>query len=137
MRINWYFRNKISKNFNEVPAFSPKSFWNPPQGHRNLEVYFSQVENELFSIIDELVSYSNLSKEEWITMRSLADDRSIVIKKVDKGSCIVVWDRNNYLTEAEKQLEDQNVYKKLAFRDKTLSQLVDCSNRFCKNLKMK
>ena len=70
-------------------------------------------------------------------MTSLADDRSIVIKKADKGSCIVVWDRNDYLTEAEKQLEDPNVYRKLDFKDKTLSQLVDCSNRFFKNLKLK
>ena len=42
-------------------------------------------------------------------MRSLADDRSLVIKKADKGSCIVVWDRNDNLTEAEKQLENPNV----------------------------
>ena len=70
-------------------------------------------------------------------MRSLADDRSIVIKKADKGYCLVVWDRNDYLREAEKQLKDQNVYRKVAFKDKTLSQLVDCSNRFFRNLKMK
>ena len=137
MRIKWHFRNEISEDFSEVPAFSPKSSWNPPQGHPNLEVYLSQVENELFSIADEPIRYSNLSKEEWIAMRSLADDRSIVIKKADKGSCIVVWDRNDYLTEAEKQLEDPNVYRKFAFKDKTLSQLVDFSNKFFKNLKMK
>ena len=137
MRIKWHFRNEISEDFSEVPAFSPKSSWNPPQGHPNLEVYLSQVENELFSIADEPIRYSNLSKEEWIAMRSLADDRSIVIKKADKGSCIVVWDRNDCLREAEKQLEDPNVYRKVAFKDKILSQLVDCSNRFFKNLKMK
>ena len=67
----------------------------------------------------------------------LADDRSIVIKKADKGPWIVVWDRNNYLREAEKQLKDQNVYRKVAFTDKILSQLVECYNRFFKNLKMK
>ena len=88
-------------------------------------MYLSQVENELFSIIDQPIRYSNLSKEEWIAMRSLADDRSIVIKKADKGSCIVVWDRNDYLTEAEKQLENPNMYRKLDFKNKTLSQLVD------------
>ena len=70
-------------------------------------------------------------------MRSLDDDRSIIIKKAYKGCCIVVWDRNDYLREAEKQLEDPNVYRKVAFKDKILSQLVDCSNRFFKNLKMK
>ena len=68
-------------------------------------------------------------------MRSLADDRFIVIKTADKGACIVVWDRNDYLREAEKQLKD--VYRKVTFKNKTLSQLVDCSNRFFRNLKMK
>ena len=137
MKTKWYFRNEISENFSEVPAFSTKSSWKPTQVHPNLEVYLSQVENELFSIVDEPIRYSNLSKEEWIAMRSLADDRSIVIKKADKGSCIVVWDRNDYLREAEKQLKDQNVYRKVAFKNKTLSQLVDCSNRFFRNLKVK
>ena len=137
MRIKWYFRNEISENFSEVPAFSPKSYWKPPQGHPNFEVYLSQVENEIFSIVDEPIRYSNLSKEEWVAMRSLADDRSIVIKKADKGSCIVFWDRNDYLRETEKQLKDQNVYRKVDLKDKTLSQLVDCSNRFFRNLKMK
>ena len=42
-------------------------------------------------------------------MRSLADDKVIVIKKADKGPCIVVWNRNDYLREAEKRLEDPNV----------------------------
>ena len=34
-------------------------------------------------------------------MRSLADDRNFVIKKADKGSCVVVWDRNDYLLKLE------------------------------------
>ena len=117
--------------------FSINPLWTHPQGHPNLEVYLSQVENKLSSIADEPIRYSNLSKEDWIAMGSLADDRSIIIKKANKGSCIVVSDRNNYLTEAEKQLEDQNVYRKIAFMDKILSQLVDCTNKFFKNLKMK
>ena len=93
-------------------------------------MYLSQVENELFSNADVPIRYSNLSKEEWIAMRPLADDRSTAIEKADKESCIVVWDRNDYLREAEKQLKNQNVYRKVAFKDKTLSQLVDCGNRF-------
>ena len=44
-------------------------------------------------------------------MRALANDRSIVIKKADKGSCVVVWNRNDYIAEAEKQLSDVNIYK--------------------------
>ena len=96
MRIKCYFRKEISENFSKVRTFSPKSSWNPPQVYPNLEVYLSQVK------IHEPIRYSSLSKEEWIAMRSLAGDTSIVIKNADKGSCIVVWDRNDCLTEAEK-----------------------------------
>ena len=35
-------------------------------------------------------------------MPALADDKSAVIKKADKGSTAVVWDRNDYVLEAEK-----------------------------------
>ena len=53
-----------------------------------------------------------MSREEWQAVRSLADDRSIVLKKSDKGSCVVVWDRNDYLPEAERQLSDTKVLQR-------------------------
>ena len=93
MCLKWYFRDE-TQEFSETPAFSTKSAWNPPKGHPCLEVFLSQVENELFEITKQDLRYSNLSKEEWRAIRSLADDRSIVIKKADKGSCVMVWDRN-------------------------------------------
>ena len=34
-----------------------------------------------------------------------------MIKRADKGSCVVIWDRNDYVKEAEIQLSNQNVYK--------------------------
>ena len=34
-------------------------------------------------------------------MRGLAEDRSIVKKPADKGSSVVVWDKLDYLAEAE------------------------------------
>ena len=48
------------------------------------------------------IGYSNFSREEWQGMTALANDRSIIIKKADKDSCVVVWDRNDYIAEAEK-----------------------------------
>ena len=81
--------------------------------------------------------YSNLSSDEWKAIRFLADDRSIVIKKADKGSAVVVWDRVDYIKEAQKQLKDENVYKKVNFKDQNLPELVDKSNHFFKRLKAK
>lgn len=44
-------------------------------------------------------------------MCSLSNGRRIVIKKVDKGSCVVVMDHKNYVADNEKQLRDENVEK--------------------------
>ena len=43
-------------------------------------------------------------------MCNLAEDGSIIIKPTDKGSCVVVWDREDYLAEGYKQLSDSPTY---------------------------
>ena len=101
MRMKWYFRNDISENFSEKPTFTPKSKCKPPKGHSGWEVFLNQIEKELFKLVVSLLNYSNFSNEEWQAMRSLVNDRSVVIKKADKGSCVVVWHREDYIAEAE------------------------------------
>ena len=90
MRLKWHFRDE-SENFSEIHVFNPKSRWQPLQGHPCLEVFLHQVENELLELPKANIKYSNLSPEEQNATRSLADHRSIIIKKADKGSCIVIW----------------------------------------------
>ena len=90
MHLKWYFRNEPTCEFSETPSFTPMSSWKPPKGHPSLEVFLSEIGKEIFAIPDSRLGYSNLSREEWQAMRSLADDRSIVIKKADKGSSVVV-----------------------------------------------
>ena len=55
-----------------------------------------------FTEVQGPLGYSNLYKKQWKTVRSLANDRIIVIKKTDKGTCVVIWDRSKYIMEAEK-----------------------------------
>ena len=62
------------------------------------------------------------------------DDRSIVIKKVDKVSCVAVWCRDDYIKEAENQLKDHTVYKDVNFKEAMVSELADKSNKFFKSL---
>ena len=57
--------------------------------------------------IDTKLSYSNLTMEEPLALNSLRDDTSIIIIEADKGSGVVVWDRKDYVKEAEKQLGDK------------------------------
>ena len=58
-------------------------------------MFLSQAENELFEIKNRLATLT-FSK-----------------RIVDKGSCIIVWDRADFLREAEKQLSEKNVYQEV------------------------
>ena len=100
-----------------------------------MEEFLDSVEQERFKKDTEnLLRYSNLSIEELRAIRSLADDRNIVMKEVGSGSAVVVWDRDDYVKEAKKQLDDENVYRKVNYNEKLQSELVDKSNYFFKEL---
>ena len=55
-------------------------------------------------------------------MKALASDRSIVIKAADKGSCVVVWDRGDYIAEAKRQLHDNAIYRSFEPDENHISQ---------------
>ena len=57
--------------------------------------------------------FSNLTKEEREALYSLKDHHSIIIKGADKGSVVVVWNREDYLKEAYRQLDDKEVYEQV------------------------
>ena len=57
--------------------------------------------------------YNNLTSKEWQALYDLKNDKNIVVKCADKGSAVVVWDRENYIKKAEKQLEDSDVYEEV------------------------
>ena len=137
MRLKWYFRNEPTSSFSEHLSFKPKPSWKPPKGNPSLELFLSQIEKELFEVSKSNLGYSNFSKEEWQCIRLLANDRSIIIKKADKGLCVVVWDHEDYIAEVSKQLNDESVYKSVKFKDKILQDLAEKSNGIFKGLKQK
>ena len=92
-----------------MPAIRPKPTWHAPKDDACLNVFLSQLEKELFKIKFSDLRYSNIPTEEWQAVRSLTDDRIIVIKKADIGICVVLWDRNDYLVKPQKQLSDTKV----------------------------
>ena len=99
-----------------------------------MELFLSELEKDIFEnlVEDSTPVNSNITKEEWDALKGLADDRSIVMNKSDKGSCVVVWCRDEYIKEAENQLKDNTVYKDVNFKETMLSDLVHKSNNFLK-----
>ena len=47
-------------------------------------------------------------------MYNLKNDQSIVIKEADKGSAVFIWDKKDYLREAEKQLSCKETYEEVS-----------------------
>ena len=75
-----------------INRFKKKSKLNPKRKDAAIEIYLSRLEEEMFSL-DKKLNYSKLTKEERQAIYSLRDDTSIIIKEADKGSGIMVWDR--------------------------------------------
>ena len=120
LRLLWHFRNEESITISN--PFKKKSTFNPKGKDAAIELYLSRLEEEIMAI-DTKLSYSNLTKEERLALNSLRDDTSIIIKEADKGSGVVVWDREDYLKEAEKHLGDKEIYEELS--SDSVSPLVD------------
>ena len=110
LRLAWYFRNDESE-FVSNP-FKQKSNFNPKNCDAAIEIYLSKLEQEILNI-NTYIKQHNISKEEREAINSLRNDPSIIIKEADKGSCVVVWDREDYLKEAGGQLCDERVYEAL------------------------
>ena len=111
LRLKWHFRNET--NNNDINPFRPKSKFNPKGKDAAIELYLKRLEEEI-SAVDTKLEYCNITKEERQALKDLAADTSIVIKEADKGSAVVVWDREDYLKEAEGQLSDFNTYEEMS-----------------------
>ena len=93
---------------------------NPRNKDTVTETYLSSLEERLLEIDISSKRFNNLAKEERNELYNLRDDPTIMIKVADKGSEVVFWDREDYLKEASKQLEDQDVYEKVQNDPSTL-----------------
>ena len=71
MRCKWLFRNEKQENVIEISEFKSKSFWNPLKEAPALVLFLSQIEKDILSILPRKATNYNLSKEEYLTMRSL------------------------------------------------------------------
>ena len=101
--------------------------------HPALEMFLSKV----FFVLPGTHCDYNLLREECLAMRGLAEDRNIIIKPVDKGSCVVLWDREDCLAEAEKQLQDVDIYEDNDFKEPDLVKLVEKRNTMFQSLRRK
>ena len=121
IKLKAHFGNKTTQEpLSLERIFKPESnkLWEPPFIHHTVKTFTDAIEKEL--IEDEYTnSYkktlprSNLTKEERIALNSLKNRTDIIISNADKGGAIVIQDVQDYIMEAERQLNDENTYKQI------------------------
>ena len=68
------------------------------------------------------------SKSEFASLKGLARDDSIVLKKADKSGTIVIMNKYDYIAEVERQLHNSDYYEKLESdpSEEVKSRISDC-----------
>ena len=123
LRLMWRFWNE-EKTFDCNKKFRPKSTFNPKNKDVIIETYLSSLEEKLLDIDIPKDKFNNLSKGDRDALHSLENDDTIVKKGTDKGYGVVVWDREDYLKEAHKQLSDEYVYEEVTNDPSTLENTI-------------
>ena len=92
--------------------FKNPSNWSP-KGPIQLESMITINTNQLSYTTPCAPTYQNLTKEERSAMAELSKNSDIVIKPADKGSAVVIQQKEDYIREGLRQLMDQNFYQEV------------------------
>ena len=75
----------------------------------------SSLEEKLMKIDIPKNKYNNLTSKERQALYDLNNNKNIVFKGANKESVVVVWDKEDYIKEAEKQLGNSDVSESSCF----------------------
>ena len=92
------------------------STWLPKETHHTVKTFIQKVRNDLSSHVSTNSPERpkpNLSPGEIEAMKDLSTRDDIIISKADKGGAVVIQDLDDYLAEANRQLENTEFYKKV------------------------
>ena len=110
-RLRHFFRDSEPS---EPHPFRPRSAWIPPRASEEIELYLQRVSEELHELtLQPRKIVPNLSLPQKRALKDLATDTTLVIKNADKGSGIVVEDRDKYIRDGLSHLSDANIYREI------------------------
>jgi GIY-YIG catalytic domain len=127
LKLKDYFQDDTADVFDySKKTFTHPSTWTPPD-HKVTQTTLSTIQDIMNATERLIMKYTvsngrlmirneqtdNLTKHEKNALKSLQNNRSIVIKPADKGSATVVLNKEAYLQEAYRQLDNGNYYRKL------------------------
>jgi hypothetical protein len=116
IQINYLFRD-VDKKRRE--PFTGNKQWKPPASKQNQAIAtLEDILNEEFShVIKHNKNRNNISRNDRRALQSLRNNKNIIIKKADKGGCIVILDTVNYINKIDAMLSDETTYSEITHID--------------------
>ena len=111
LKLKWHFRNSthdFKKDFQGPSTFEPPDKDMPPE----LLETIKKIDDEI-SELQIPKDNPNMSPSQIQALEKLKSNQNIIIKKADKGSSTVIMNRDAYIREGMRQLNDPVFYEKL------------------------
>ncbi|CAJ0943660.1 unnamed protein product [Ranitomeya imitator] len=101
-------------NLKDLGLRVPSKF-SPPKNSPPIETFIGLIEREASEFYKQIIRgnfifQSNLEPAEFTALKTLMDDKDIIIKPADKGGAIVIMDYSFYRSEILSQLSNREVY---------------------------
>ena len=105
----------LTENNSNEPRFKSNSNWLPDKLPSCVETFIAATNHDIKSSKTKNNPRDNLTKSERETLLNLQKRNDIIVTKADKGDAVVILDIQDYINEANRQLNDTNNYEQLDF----------------------
>ena len=102
MHLRYFFHG--SQRTKEIETFTNKSTWEPPVKDGSIVTELDDLQNCIAVISTPNYQGVNMTTRQINAIKSLKENKDIIIKPADKGSATVVMSTNCYIQEANRQL---------------------------------
>lgn len=116
LQLHLFFINDRSEFSDQNVPLQKNPDWWPPRLNGHITHFCYNLRNLCCRFIKTKCSL-NLTRSELAALRALKTNKSIVIKKCDKGGGIAVMDTDFYLSRIRTMLNDTVTYSSVAFND--------------------
>jgi len=81
---------------------------------KDKRLLFCKILKVPYSIIPSINKPNNTTKTQFIELRNLINNKDVIVTPADKGGTTVILNKDNYILEAKRQLNDPKYYRQLA-----------------------
>ena len=117
LQLHYHFTTQDSSdNTYHRKALENNKDWWPKKLHPNITEFC----NKLGSILHDSYKYRtsyNLTKSEVLALKSLRNNKRLIIIRADKGGAICVLDKDDYMSKINEMLSDVKVYSRIHLDD--------------------